>query len=131
MSDVETGPSSIEGLGLFAARPFSVGHPEPTFVHNNIRKAERVTNRLLYQLSYVGLVSILTAKWRSVKSRPRVARPRSCRCRAHQRIVFLLRLSGQQHPKRVDPERSTDGNVEQSDETQNEREDSRPRLMVH
>ena len=29
-------------------------HPESTILHNNMRKAECVTNRLLYQLSYVG-----------------------------------------------------------------------------
>jgi hypothetical protein len=31
-----------------------INDPETTILHNNIRKAECVTNRLLYQLSYVG-----------------------------------------------------------------------------
>jgi hypothetical protein len=40
---------------------------ETTILHNNIRKAECVTNRLLYQLSYVGLSSILNGRPESVK----------------------------------------------------------------
>ena len=39
---------------------------DPLF-HNNIRKTESFTDRLLYQLSYVGLSSILNGGGESVK----------------------------------------------------------------
>jgi hypothetical protein len=58
-----------------------------SLLHNNIRKSECVTNRLLYQLSvFSSRAGKCTVVLRGLR----------------QRFVLVIGLPGQQHPERVD-----------------------------
>src|SRR5579864_3450073 len=49
----------------------------------------------------------------------------------HQRVVFLLRLTRQQHPQRVHADRGAEWNIEKRDECQDEGEHASPGVVLH
>src|ERR1019366_3068514 len=104
---------------------------------------ECFTNRLLYQLSYVGFWldrSSLSNRRRRSRRRSRLATPYRrkppasaplCGASGDQGVVFLLRLGGQQNPHGVHADGRTEGNVEQRDEAQDECDDASPGFPLH